>query len=154
LQKWALFAEVASAIAVVITLGFVAVEMRGNTNAIQAQTYQELMQQINDYRVILLDHPERHGLRARMETEGWQALTRAEQQRLRLPTQILWAVYETAYYSNERGILGEREWSRFEEGICRNRRAQDPLWDPPGPQSTSMDNLLTPEFVSYVEATC
>jgi hypothetical protein len=76
MQKWALIAEVAGAMAVVITLGFVALEMRGNTNAIKAQTYQDLMQQVNDYRVLLLDHPERSALQDRMRTEGWESLAR------------------------------------------------------------------------------
>jgi hypothetical protein len=44
LQKWALVAEVVGALAVVTTLAFVAVETRANTNALQAQTFQSLMQ--------------------------------------------------------------------------------------------------------------
>jgi len=44
LQAWALVAEVISGIAVVATLILLAFEMRDNTNASQAQTYQLLMQ--------------------------------------------------------------------------------------------------------------
>ena len=50
LQKWALGAEIAGAVAVVITLGFLTLQMRENTNAVQAQTYQVLMQELNNFR--------------------------------------------------------------------------------------------------------
>ena len=42
LQHMALIAEVISGIAIVITLAFLAIEMRANTNAIRAQTYRRL----------------------------------------------------------------------------------------------------------------
>ena len=48
LQKWALGAEIAGAVAVVITLGFLTFQMRENANAVQAQTYQALTQELND----------------------------------------------------------------------------------------------------------
>lgn len=47
LQVWALTAEIISGVAVVATLLFLAFEMRDNTNAAQAQTFQTLMQEIN-----------------------------------------------------------------------------------------------------------
>ena len=50
LQKWALGAEIAGAVAVLIALGFLVFQMRENTNALQAQTYQALMQELNDWR--------------------------------------------------------------------------------------------------------
>ena len=55
LRKWALGAEIVSAIAVIITIGFLAVQMKGNTNALRAQMYQELMRDLNDWRVMVND---------------------------------------------------------------------------------------------------
>ena len=151
LQKWALGAEVAGAAAVVLTLGFLAFEMRGNTNAVQAQTYQALMQELNDYRVLLSDR-ERIELQERFREDGWQSLTRVEQRQLRIPSLIRWGIYESAYYANERGVLGEREWERFDVAICRGLAAQADLWEPEG--FTPMTELLTPEFVDYIEGSC
>ena len=74
LQKWALGAEIAGAFAVVVTLGFLTFEMRGNTNAVQAQTYQALMQELNDFRQLLLD-PELIRVSEKFNEEGWQGLT-------------------------------------------------------------------------------
>ena len=53
LKVWALAAEVIAAVSVVVTLGFLVLETRANTNASQAQTYQLLMQELNDYRALL-----------------------------------------------------------------------------------------------------
>ena len=66
---------------------------------------------------------------------------------------IYWGIYESAYYANERGVLGEREWIRFAVGICRRRVALADFWDPGG-GITPMSELLTPDFVDYIESNC
>jgi hypothetical protein len=55
LKKWTLIAEVASATAVIIKLVFVVIGMKKNTNAIQAQTFQELMRDVNNWRLSIRD---------------------------------------------------------------------------------------------------
>ncbi len=87
LQKWALGAEIAGAVAVVITLGFLAFQMRENTNAVQAQTYQALMQELNDWRT-QGNNAERLILGQKHRQEGWQNLTRVEQRQIRMPSVI------------------------------------------------------------------
>ena len=156
LQKWALGAEIAGAVAVVITLGFLTFQMRENTNAVQAQTYQALMRELNDWRTQLSE--ERLILEQKHTQEGWQNLTIVEQRLIRVRSLILWSIYESAYYANERGVLGEREWIRFDLAICRlfGGRVlddqQDDLWEPEG--FTPMTELLTPDFVAYIESSC
>ncbi len=153
LQKWALGAEIAGAVAVVITLGFLAFQMRENTNAVQAQTYQALMQELNDWRTQGNDR-EQLILGQKRRQEGWQSLARVEQWQLRSRSNIRWGIYESAYFANERGVLGDREWIRFEAAICRGfgGRGNDDLWEPEG--FTPMTELLTQEFVAYVERLC
>ena len=51
LQEWALFAEVLGGIAIVITLIFLVLETRANTNAIQVQTYQSLTAELNTCKI-------------------------------------------------------------------------------------------------------
>ncbi len=41
--------ETVGFLAVIAGLAFVGVEMKNNTNAVQAQTYQDLMQQLNNF---------------------------------------------------------------------------------------------------------
>jgi hypothetical protein len=95
---------------------------------------------------VLLGNLERYEVRERMLAEGEQSLTRAERQMWVLPRQMIWGVYESAYFANERRVLGDREWIRFEDAICRNYGGDDDVsWNP---------DLLTPEFVDYVESAC
>ena len=138
-------------IAIVVTLAFLAIEMRGNSNAIRAQTFQSLMQQVNDYRMLLVE-PGRFEANEKRKQSGWDSLTREEKQRIRIPTLVNWGIYESAYFANERGLLGEAEWQRFEIAICRGRETVEYLWDAEG--FTSMDELLTPHFAEYIRESC
>ena len=72
-----------------MTLGFLAFQMRGNTNAVQAQTYQALMRKLNDYRTLLAD-PERIMLGEKRREEGWQNLKSLKQRQIRVPSMIRW----------------------------------------------------------------
>jgi hypothetical protein len=152
LQKWALVAEVVGALAVVTTLAFVAVETRANTNALQAQTFQSLMQELNDYRLTLLDHPERYAIVDRARDDGVQSLTRQEIQTLRLPILVQWGIYESAYFANARGVLGPIEWTRFASAMCRTAQTGENYWVVEG--FAPVAETLTPEFVSFIEAEC
>ena len=109
-----------SAVAVIVTIGFLAFQMMDNTNALQAQMFQELMRDTNDWRESVGD-PTTVELRARWRDEGFESLTRLEQLQIRGDDLLLWGIYESAYYANERGILGSKEWIRFETAICRAR---------------------------------
>ena len=152
-REWATIAEIVSAIAVIFTLGFLAFEMRANTNAIHEQTYQALTEQLNDYRTHLIDS-DRFKADAKLGKGGWDSLSYEEKQRIRLPYLNLFGVYESAYFANERHVIGEREWERFEIGICRNylQMVEDRTWEPEG--FTSMNQILTPDFADYVTKSC
>jgi len=86
------------------------------------------------------------------DESGWDNLSVVERRRLRLLTLINWGIYESAYFANNRGILGESEWSRFESAICRRFTNGADRWAPEG--FTPMNELLTEEFVEYVENPC
>jgi len=151
LQVWALTAEIISGVAVVATLMFLAFEMRDNTNASQAQTYQTLMQEINGYRKMI-------GERAMAEVvvkhgaEGWDALSPVEQRQIRSAQLVIWGVYESAYFANQRGVLGASEWSRFKRLLCTRLENSGTQWAS-GNQSP-IRVLHTAEFVEYVENLC
>jgi hypothetical protein len=151
LRKLALIAEIISGIAIVVTLAILAIEMRGNTNAIRAQTYQTLMQQVNAYRLELLN-PRRVAANEKRREHGWDSLTREEKQEIRIPALVNWGIYESAYFANDRDVLGEPEWGRFEIAICRRYSTNQYLWNPDG--FTPMGELLTSQFVDYVVNNC
>lgn len=152
LKVWALAAEVISGIAVVVTLVFLVFGMRSNTSATQAQTYQLLMQELNAYRTLFAE-PGMAAIVVKFEQQGWDALEPVEQRQLYATATIRWGFYESAYYANKRGVLGESEWQRFVRAYCRARRRGLPVpWNPKG--LIPVTELLTPEFVEFVQATC
>ncbi len=155
LEKWALIADIVGGAAIVVTLVVLIFEVNDNTNAIQAQTYQGLMSELNEYRMILAD-PEgiegRTRVLGKLAEEGWGDLTDAERLRLWAPSTIRWGIYESAYFANERGVLGQSEWTRFESAVCRGYEDEQHFWRPE--DYTQLTELLTQEFVDYVEGTC
>ena len=151
LKRWASGAEIVSAVAIVITIGFLAFQIMKNTNATQAQTYQLLMQEMNAYRTFMAE-PDMAAIFVKVAQQGWDNLDPVEQWRLYTTATINWGFYESAYFANKRGVLGESEWGRFKQAYCRRRKEQPYLWNPEG--YTPMTELLTTEFVDFVEATC
>ena len=151
LQKWALLAEVGGAIAVVVTLAFVAMEMRENTNALQAQTYQELIRDLNTLRAQALN-PYVAALEQKLADEGWEGLSPTERLGVRSRATQRWGIYESAFFANERGVLGAVEWERFRVAICRAVDEPDAYWAPPG--VPPMRDFLTPQFIGFVERDC
>jgi len=122
-----------------------------NTNATQAQTYQLLMQEMNACRTLMAE-PDIAAIVEKVTQQGWDNLEPVKRRRLYGTATINWGFYESAYFANKRGVLGESEWKRFEMAYCRRRMEQPYLWNPEG--FTPMNNLLTPEFVDFVEAIC
>ncbi len=150
-QKWALLAEIVGGIAVVISLIFLALQMRENTNALQAQTFQDLMQDLNEYRS-LINQSDVSIIRELRRTEGLESLSVPDQRRIRGYSLILWGIYESAFFANNRGVLGRQEWSRFQSAICRNRIVDNDLWT--AGSLTPMDELLTSDFVAHIDQNC
>jgi hypothetical protein len=151
LQVWALTAEIISGVAVVATLLFLAFEMRDNTNAAQAQTYQILMQEINGYRKMIGEQAMAEVV-VKYGAEGWDALNPVEQRQIRSTQLVIWGIYESAYFANKRGILGASEWSRFNRLLCDRLDNSKAQWA--SGHQTPIRELHTAEFVEYVEKLC
>ena len=161
LQEWALFAEVLGGIAIVITLIFLVLETRANTNAIQVQTYQSLTAELNTVR---FENMKTQNMVALFQytKKPFNELTDHQKYRLIMITEATWGIYESAFYANERNVLGENEWGRFEAAICRNYHVDKTLWYPEtaGPSSldaTALNGIarnVTPKFREYVESFC
>ena len=161
LQQWALAAEIIGGIAVVVTLIFLVLETRENTNAIQAQTYQSLTSELNIVRRNMAK-PVMADMMVRLATSGLEEISESEQFIYVMSTGAKWGVYESAFYAHERGILGESEWTRFLDAICRNYALDHVVWAPEkygkeltlGGINYSMSTGLTPEFSQYTEESC
>jgi len=51
LQKWALIAEIVGGLAIVVSLVFLIIEVRGNSNLIRANAYDQNIQSLVDWRM-------------------------------------------------------------------------------------------------------
>ena len=155
LQKWARLAEVVGAVAVVVTLVFLIVETSENTNAIQSQTYQALTAELNRSRSQFAE-PEEAEMFIKLISGDIDDFSEVEYFRIVNLYGAIWGTYESAYYALQRGVLGQKEWERFEQALCRNLPATAPVWEIArfGVAGGSMKDSLTEEFADYVELQC
>jgi len=153
LSEMALAAEVLGGVAVVVTLVFLVLATRENTNAIQAQTYNALTSELNAIRLAYTtsDVADSYVL---LSTQGIQALSDGNRARMQFVAEAKWGVYENAFFSRDRGVLGEDEWTRFESALCRNLVIDKPMWEPEDTQWGSLSRNITPTFREYVERAC
>ena len=153
LAEMALAAEILGGIAVVVTLALLVLATRETTNAIQAQTYQALTSELNAIRLAYStsDVPDSYVI---LSTQGIQALSDAARARVQFVAEAKWGIYESAFFSRNRGVLGEEEWSRFESAICRNLVIDEPMWKPEDTQWGSLAENITPMFREFVESGC
>ncbi len=161
LQEWALSAEVLGGIAIVITLIFLVLETRATTNAIQAQTYQSLTSELNEIR---REKSKSQYIEAYLKyTHSSLSETSDAQKFLLINTsEALWGIYESAFFSRERGVLGDYEWLRFSAAICRNYAIELGIWYPEQSGASALDKTaangiarnITPKFKTFVETSC
>ena len=82
--------------------------------------------------------------------KGTGTLDDADRMRARGYVEMLFGVYEKSYFTNQYGLLGSSEWSRFAIQICvqyRNVLSNPPLID-------NMRIVVSTEFIRYIEASC
>jgi hypothetical protein len=149
LERWALIAEVASGIAVVITLAFLVAGIRDNTNATRAAVYQDLMGELNQLNLAFANDSELSKLWAEhYDTPDWSLDGLAEDQanRLVLFNRVMFRIYDAAYQSYNSGTLAESQFLRFKRNLCDNVRISD-LWS-----ETTV--ALSDDFVEFAETNC
>ena len=133
-------AEFVTSLAVLVTLVLVALELRQNTDATQAASYAQSMDALTDWRLAIASDPDLASV-----WSDYMGGAEPDDARIRLLINALWGIYENAYYSWRRGIMGDSEWSRFERLICQRRDREF---------ARGITNLLTAEFIEYAESRC
>ena len=58
LEKWALIAEIVGGIAIVASLIFVGLQIQQGTSITKASSYQDFVEELNDWRSVLITDPE------------------------------------------------------------------------------------------------
>jgi len=141
--------EFVSMIAIVATLLFLIVEVRENTAAIRTASYSDSITRLNDWRMQQALSPELSLLYANYLSGMPLALDQAERQQLLFVLATQWTIYDTAYFAQEYGTLGQAEWARFQNLTCPQYALMNnqQLWE-------AIGNLISPEFKSFVESQC
>jgi hypothetical protein len=149
LQKWALIAEIVGGVAVLVTLVVIALEIRTNTSVQRADNFAELLSQMNDWRIATVSDPDLIEYPRMINTyrSGSMEIPSLEWRIFSQVMSPLWSIYESAFFYNQYGLLGEAEWRRFEERICLIKETPDAWIDVIRPR-------LGEEFAIYVDANC
>ena len=114
-RNYRVVAEVGSAIAVVVSLVFVGLEVQEtaeqtalNTVSLQVAVYQELIGQIGEWNRTLLDPDIAELLTRIQDPQGeWSQFSRAEERRARSLLFLLFRHADMAFYQFEQGMLPE-----------------------------------------------
>ena len=64
-----------------------------------------------------------------------------------------WSVYESAYYSSQRGVFDKSEWSKMFSSMCREFLLESDIWEGIS-YGEGLAHSLSPEFRLYVEYSC
>ncbi len=146
LENWALVAEIVSGAAVVITLVFLILGIRENTNVLRAAAYTDVLDGMNRFQTEVMTDPDSVRVWGAFILGEAAELDGDDRMRLNLAVLTIFRLYESAYYSDQYGLLGDSERERFERSICmqftraRSANVETPLRD-----------SLTANFLRYVE---
>ena len=150
LSDWAAIAEVVSGVAVVVTLIFLIVGIRENTEVTRATAYDRNIDSLTQLRTEVVRDPELARIWQAFQDESRDALSEIDMVRLRLIVNNVFNIYEKSYFSYRYGLLGESEWSRFFNQICLQIQHARTF---PGLMQ-SLHAVNTEEFMQYINDEC
>jgi erythromycin esterase-like protein len=149
LSDWANVAQIVSGIAVVITLVFLIVGIRENTDVTRAAVYQQSSNSLNEWRRDVLSDPEIARLFGAFLNNQAESIDGIDRIRLTQLILNIFQISESAFYAQRYGLLGTAEWSRFERSICDNyARARSARL------AEALQLIMTKEFMEYIAVTC
>lgn len=141
LFQWAQVAEIISSLVVVVSLLVLILEIQQNTEALRSSTYDSIASEMIDWHFEMAKNPEARAVFLKTQQGGLEALEPEELLLARNATTAIWLIYERAFYARDYHKLGDAEWSRFHERICRPK---DQFWP-------FVEGTLTEEFVEYAD---
>ena len=154
-SRFKLIVELLSAVAVVVSLIFVGLEVRQtarqtelNTEALRLAAYQDLISQISQFNLAMLE-PESASIYMRMTAgEGeWEELSPLEQSQARRILYLLARHADMAFYQFQQGLLSEERMESAMRPFTAdlNRPAYRAFWE------RSRGNFV-PGFRAYIDA--
>jgi hypothetical protein len=137
LQDWGAFGEVLGAIAVFLSLIYLALQIRQNTRTVAANTIQNLSESYREMNITLATDPMITPLM--IKEANSELLNEEEEFRVLRFQLVIWRGLESIYFQKERGMLDKRyldtrskgvvgmltkrgyeRWSKNKEGFAKN----------------------------------
>ena len=150
LSNWAMYAEIVSGIAVVVTLVFLALGIRENTAITRAAMFDNTMDGLAELRGHIITNPEVGEMWRAFQDLEFSELDRTTQVRLRQLIFLTFENYQRAYYARQYGVLGDSEWTRFAGQMCRQHDLASSSED----LSQILQSVLTDDFWEFLTTTC
>lgn len=126
LQDWANIAEIAGAVAIVVSLAYVAYEIRENTKALHATSRQSLSNNELTYFATAIDSTV--VAVARDKFSNGEELTSLEMSQLKQRQNLNFRIFENAYSQFLLDAIEPKEWERYARiikiSICQNLPAR------------------------------
>lgn len=144
-QRLRLSLEVLGGLAVLVGLIFVGLELRQNTAAMQAATFQDLAHSSSDFMTQIALSPETR----RVFMAGWQkpeSLNDDERETFQLLQAAYWVRMQNAFLQWQRGTLTNDDWQIYRNVMCGSALS------PGGAAHWPADPTLTPDFKSFLRS--
>ena len=148
LSDWASLAEIIASVAVVITLILLMFDVRENTEVVRANSYDDLLSDINDQSFVVVQDERLLGIWQRYNEGKIDELTQAEHFTLITLLRATFRTFEKAFFAYQYGTVGATEYARFDAQTCNH-------FDMIGQRSWGdINSVLTEDFRSHVEDLC
>lgn len=115
LQRWSAIAEIVAAVAVVLSIIYLAIEVRGNTNAIESQTRQGLLDAANAINMGVSNDSALADLIFRAQ-EGLDEISEVERIQYTHFINGELNLWEQAYYSHANDTMEDDIWIAYDMG--------------------------------------
>ena len=149
IERWRILFEGVGLIAIVLSIVFLAFEVRQNTQAMRAAAIQDATDVARQQLLMLVTDREAH----RIEMLGHEnpgQLTPEEHRRYVYMIRSFWLGMQGLYRQWQLGVLPDEEWNVLTGTICSELSTPgvQSLW------SEQRQDALIPEFVEFVDAEC
>ena len=149
LSDWASIAEIASGVAVVLTLVFLVLSINKNTEVTQASMFAGIIDGLNNINLTVVADPELRRIWSNY-TGGTTSELSADEQEALFPIVFSRAgLLDTALSMRKSDLFGDNEWERIQQLICREAGRAESA----GLQQIVM-SALTDDYRDFVAATC
>ena len=146
LSELARLAEIAAAIGVIISLIFIGLQLRSNSEATEAATRAAINQNDVDFLSLSIDSSVL--AKAMAKAQRGEELSALEESQLVQQELVNFVSFEHSFYQYRKGLLEEREWLRHRnliEGQMKNWPHSRTMWE-------RSRGVFTPEFQQLVDS--